>query len=591
MNTRVTWFLLLVALGLGGYLFVSERQNRGTVAGTDGAKATFTAVDPATVTAVELLRSNSVVRVERRVDTWAMTLPVKYPAQATAVEAFLEALAKVKPTTWISAAQINVAGGTNSLDAFGLGEGALTVKLEMAGSPVLLKLGGLAPVGDQFYLQRVGAEGVFTAPAAFYGAVPRSADYWRDRGLFDLRGAAYDRLEIRGKTPGFEAQRDASGTWRLTRPLSARADSARIESLINALQTVRVAAFLTDAPNVDLEPLGLQPPENEFILARGTNELVRLQFGNVPADATNFVRVRRPATTNLVLVPITAGQLMRLPLSNFRDRRLLPPLDGLTRVEILAGTNTTTIERGGTNWSVTLPAKFPADPDLVNYWLSQLPTLGIADFPNDVVADFARYGLDRPRREYRFFAGTNLLTHLQFGAADGEDKVFARRLDEPGVYSLPLAALLQQPEAASQFRDFRFASSNVVKVAISQQGRTRALERNAQGEWSVSAGKPATAFTPAVDETLHRLGALQTIRFAVSDETQFTSLPSFQRLAHEFTLTMATNSPVKTVRLRLVADLGGAAVVLLNVDDDPAALRIELPGALAQDVQREFGAQ
>ena len=208
-----------------------------------------------------------------------------------------------------------------------------------------------------------------------------------------------------------------------------------------------------------------------------------------------------------------------------------------------------------------------------------------------MVSDFAKYDLDRPRREYRFFAGTNLLTHLQFGAADGEDKVFARRLDEPGVYSLPLAALLQQPEAASQFRDFRFASSNVIKTAITQQGRTRTLERNAQGEWTVGTGKPATAFTPAVDETLHRLGALQTIRYAVPDETQFTGLPSFQRLAHEFTLTMATNAPVATLRFRLVADLGGAAVVLLNVDNDPAALRIELPGALAQDVQRELSAQ
>ena len=116
---------------------------------------------------MELLRSNSVVRVERRGDAWAMELPVKYPAQTTAVKAFLDALGKLTPTAWISGAQIGAAGGTNSLDAFGLGDGALTVKLEMAGSPVLLKLGGLAPVGDQFYLQRVGAEGVFTAPAAF----------------------------------------------------------------------------------------------------------------------------------------------------------------------------------------------------------------------------------------------------------------------------------------------------------------------------------------------------------------------------------------------------------------------------------------
>lgn len=589
MNTRVTWLLLLVAVALGGYVLVTERKP-GLVPG-GGNRVLFSPIEPAHVTAVELLRSNTIVRVERQNGQWAMKLPVAYPAQASAIEAFLTELGKLRPSRWLSAAELAAGGSTNSMAAFGLENGATTVKVETDSGPVLLKLGGAAPIGDQYYLQRVGTEGVFTVGSALLTSLPRSADYWRDRGLIDLRGESYNRLEVRGKTPGFEARKNAAGQWMLTKPLTARADGSRIESLINALRTARVVAFLSDAPNVDLEPLGLQPPENEFILGRGSNDLARLQIGNVPADATNFVRVRLPATTNIVLAPIEVGLLARLALPNFRDHQLLPALAGLDRVELRAGTNAAVVEARGTNWFVTAPAEFPADNDLVHYWLGQLPGLAIIEFANDVVADYATYGLDRPQREYRFLAGTNLLAHLQFGKPDGRERIFVRRMDEPGVYSVALGAFLQQPESAGQFRDLRFAESNVVKIAISRLGKTRTLERNAQGEWVVAAGAPATAFGPAVAEAVHRLGALQAVRYAVADESQFTRLPSYQRLGHEFVLTFAPGGPLRTLRVRFIDDLGSVAGALVRVDESPELLRIDLPGPLAQDLQRELGAE
>lgn len=590
MNTRLTWLLFLVATALGGYVFVSERSAGPRREAGDG-EVRFAPIVPGDVTAVELLRSNVVVRVVRRGEAWKMELPVSYGGHAPAIESFLDTLGRVKPSRWLSAAELAGAGATNGLQDFGLADSALTVKLETPGSAVLLKLGAAAPVGDQFYLQRVGTEGIFVVPNSLLASLPRTADHWRERTLLNLDGVAYDRFEVRGKTPGFEARKDEAGHWRLTRPLNARADGARIETVINALKTARVAAFLSDAPNVDLEPLGLLPPENEFILSRGTNELVRLQIGNIPADATNFVRVRLPATTNIVLAPVAIGQLARLPLPNFRDRLLLPPLTGLDRIEILAGTNRAVVASRGTNWWVTAPAEYPADGDLIRYWLGQLGTLEIADFVNDVVADYAAYGLDHPVREFRFLAGTNTVADLQFGKSDGQNVIYVRRTDEPGVYALPLGAFLQQPESGGQFRDLRFAETNVARVAISQQGRTRTLERNAAGEWVTTAGAPPVSLSPAVAETLHRLGTLQSIRYAVPDESQFTRLPSYQRLGFEFTLTLSPPSSLRSLRVRLVADFGATAVVLVHPDGEADPLRLELPGGLAQDLQRELSAQ
>src|SRR5262245_54849158 len=144
MNTRLTWLLFLVALALGGYVYVSERRvnSPGPVVGS----FVYTSFEPAAVRAVEFLRSNIVIRVERSTNGWRMALPVSYSAQGTAVDAFLDALAALRPRTLIPASQLMAAGGTNDLRAFGLDSSAITVKLETGDEPIIFQLGGPTPL-------------------------------------------------------------------------------------------------------------------------------------------------------------------------------------------------------------------------------------------------------------------------------------------------------------------------------------------------------------------------------------------------------------------------------------------------------------
>ena len=591
MNPRVTLVLVLAALGLGGYLLLSGPRGRGVAVRTaDGGQATsFTPVVPDQVSVIELIRSNDVVRVERAGSGWTMRLPVPYAAQGTAVDAFTVAVGKLQPSGWLTAAQV-AANGPDAAKAFGLDSSATTLKLETSAGPVILKLGGLAPLGGQFYFQRVGDDGVFTADAKFLGALPETAAAWRDRGLFDLGDAAPDRLELRGKT-AFEAVKDAAtGAWRLVKPLAARADGERLDALLHTLRTVRVAQFVNDAPAADPELYGVQPPEAELVAGRGSDTLAHLQFGRSPTNMPGGVYVRRMSRTNVVLVPAAAAFVLRGPLADFRDRRLLPLLTDSTRIEFTTSAEKAVLERTGTHWNIVAPIKTPADPELMGFFFSQLAASVITDFPNDVVADYGRYGLEKPFRSYGFSRGTNPPFQFQFGARSGEEHIFVRRLDEPGVYTVRLTDMLQLPETAAQLRDLRFASSNVVKVVVSQKGNSRTLERGADGLWAVTAGSAGNPFSPAVEETLHRLGQMQTTRFAVRDEQMFTRLPSFAELAHEVMLTLAPGGAVKTLRLRFVSDLGAAAIALADVDGEAAPLRVEVPGPLFRDIRRDLSA-
>ena len=590
MNPRVTWLLVLIALGLGGYLYVAERRPGITVTGAGGTQVRFLPVDAQQVTAVELFRSNGIVRVEREGKAWALRLPVAYAAESQAVDTLLDKLAKLRPRSWIPGAQIGTTG-SDTWKAFGLDDSATTLKLETKSGPVIFKFGAMAPMGRQFYFQPVGSDGVFTADLALRDLLPASADDWRDRSLVNLRELAADRIELRGNKTSFEAVLDrVTGIWRLTKPLAARADGDRLNKLLHTLDAVRVAEFVTDSPLANLDLYGLQPPESEVIISNGTNPVARLQFGTTSTNQPATVYVRRLAQTNIVLAPALTAVLLRAPLSSFRDHRLLPPLADTSRLEFAVGNEQTVVERSGTNWLVTAPGTFPARSEQMERLFTLLAAVTITDFPNDVVADYAPYGLAAPARTYTFKHGTNAPLQLQFGARADAEHVFVRRLDEAGVYVVRLTDLLQLPESGEQLRDFRFAATNVVKVAIFQKGNARTLARGADGQWSVAAGTAGNLFSPAVEETLHRLGDLDTVPYTVRDEAMYTTSRSFAELGHEITLTFAPGSPLRSLRLRFVADSGALAAALANFDDDPLPMRVLIPGNLFEDIRHYFNA-
>lgn len=590
MNTRSTWILVLMALTLGGYAYLTERPAQST----GSVEVRYRTFDPGQVQGVELLRSNGIVRVDRAGASWRMSLPVAYGAQKTAVEGFLKALSELQPRRVIPASEMSAGGGTNGLRAFGFDAGSLTVKLEMAsGTPLLYQMGGATPLGSQFYFRQVGADGVFTGDDTFLKNLPPTPDHWRDRSLFDLRGQPIDRLEIRGPTAFTAVRESTNGVWRLVKPLSARADSERIEALVNALQVTPVAAFVSDSPLVDLAAYGFQPPESEFLLGRGTNDLVHLQFGRVPTNSPEHVLVRRLATTNVVLAPVQAGMLLRLPLANFRDRSLVPRLAEVTEVRFRSEGGWVRVERQGTNWTVVEPRRFGADPGLMEQLIRQLGGMTIVEFPNDVPADLGRYGLQRPDRGFVLVSGTNELVRLDFGSQVGlDDKVYVRRADEPSVYATRLGELLRLPEVADQVRLMRFDPTNVVEITIQQKGRNRVLTRGGNGRWTSSGpqGSPGAFLDEAVNETLFRLGRVDSTRYRTPEKEQL-GLLKFDEVDHSVDLRFRPGGDRASVRFRF----GGKnpannmfALVRFDTDADP--LLIEFPVALYEDVFRDLSA-
>lgn len=590
MNRRTTQILCLLAVALFAFIYWHERHTLSTEATAARRAQLLPDLAPNEVTSIEIIRTNQIIRVERKGDTWTLTLPVKYPAQRTSVESLLESLATTAQQTYLPAEEIM--GKSGGFAAFGLEPATVTVVIQSGTRRTELRVGNQTVVGTQVYVQPVGTGGIAVSDATWLEKLPASANDWRDRSLLDLKGVTYDRISIRrpGVLP-FDLARDpATRQWAITSPMSARADSLLIDHLVQALQDVRVMGFTSDQTNVDLEPYGLQPPSLELAFGQGTNDVAFLRFGKSPTNDVGQVYAWRSSHGNIVTASGEIPNALTLPLTRFRDPHLIAlNSTNVYRLEVKADEAFALQKLTNGSWHITVPFVAPADAGLMADVMQNLTSLQIVEFVKDVVTDFASYGLAPATRTYVLLGATNeTLAQLEFGT-NQVDKVYVRRTDENSVYAARLGDSLRLPQAAYQLRDRKiwdFASSNVTSVTISQKGETRKIQRSATGGWVLAPGSQGMVETVSFQETLLRLGQLRAESWVARGEDQLTRY-GFTEKDHKLTLELGNGETARTLVLsfgRLSPLYRPYAATVL----EGQLIIFEFPSRLFADVQRDL---
>ena len=518
-NSKQTlWLWLIVAL-LAAWVLLFERpaKQSGSV---EPATALLANLQPGAVTAVELTVGTNQLRAVRGEGSWQLTAPIVYPAQAAVVDALLQQCARIESTRFIPATEVG-----DQLSAFGLQPPRAVLRIEQNGQSFELRLGAPAHGGNRLYIQLSGQAGLHVVHDRLLELLPRSLDDWRDARLLAFGARTVNRIAVRSGPRLFEAVRDSTNQlWRITSPPPAkRADSDRLNLLLQQLQQWPVARFVTDDPKADLEPFGLAAPEAELTLAHGTNALLSVQFGKSPTNATDQAFARRLTHTNIVAVPRQWLDLLRQPVWDFCDHRLVDTAatNRADRMEFRGAENFALQRQTNSTWLLTEPIAAATDPELVAELFRGLGRLEAVELAKEVVTDFVPYGLAVPVARFSLLqnvtntAGvTNaLLAQVDFGNGP-VDRVHVRRHDEGAVYVVPRGALNRLPQAAWQLRDRRlwdFAATDIASLIVSQNSRTNKLARNAAQKWAGPDGPLNDINAASLDETLHRLGALRAV--------------------------------------------------------------------------------
>jgi hypothetical protein len=594
MNPKTTWWLWGLAVLLVAYIAAFERHNP-TANDPAGLAATLLSdFDSTSVSIVEIRRgnpTNSPIRASRFNDQWRLMTPV-YPAESSSIESFLRALLSTRRHTYITAQELASQEGWRAI--YGFEPPQVSILLEQGTNRHRLLVGAKTMVGNQVYVQRVGDAGLFVADAPFLEMLPSSPDDWRNPMLLPRERFSFDRISLtNGPSVVALEVEPTNQLWRLTKPLTNRADVNAVYHLLDQLRNTRVSRFVTDDPKAELEQFGLQSPRLQIALARGSNTLFHVQFGNAATNDDNQVYARILSASNVVLVPNTLADLLRRPDTAFRDHTLLSLMpSAVSRVEVKTKRDKFAVQKeSADSWRIVEPFSAPADFALVQNMINSLAKLQIIDFHTEVVADFSIYGLAPSTWQYalkssvtNILGATNsLLAQIEFGngVTNVLDKVFARRSDETSVYTVGLGEALRLPQAAFQLRDrtlWKFDAHQVTNITVTQHGKTRKLARAPGGAWS-----PDPVINAALEKVLFELGQLRALSWTAQGQEQF-SLLGFRQNPYQVAIEIQSVGKPQVFTLDFGMPSASRQRYAATTLEDGKLTIFEFPGALFSDV-------
>jgi hypothetical protein len=587
MNPKNTWMLVALAAGLFAFIYFFERHMEPPAA---AVARVLPHLDTNEVTSIEIHpRDQFVIRVERTNGGWQLTKPIAYPVRNAAVDAFLSALAELSPIRRISPEELQ--NNKKAGQEFGFDAPQTTIDIEQGDDVRHLQLGNATVPGDGVYAQEVaGKDGVDIIPAGFAAYVPTKAGQWRDTTFVNLQGLPFVELDVNGANGQLKFQRDdPNKPWVMLFPSKgARADSEKINDLLDRLQNLRVSKFETDDSNADLEPFGLQSPQLVLTFKdKNTNQLLSLQFGKSPANYPDQAYARTNSSSTIVWVPREDLKPWSAESSNFRDQHLVsltvaePPAsvecygpDGRTNFivqkinDMLIVTNGEGLffraEPGAVNNVITNLAEMTVVPWSADRFAddavteSELPGMGLA--PNPV----SRYVL----RGLPVGGTLPVIAQVDFGLpnTNQEGTVCARRSDlsESSVFAVNRSDLDRLPTSAVQLRlhaIWNFNATNASHLTVQARGKTREWDHDREFTWIPKGGGFTTRDQGMFMENfVNTLGSLTAESWIGPGEP--TKEHGFDTNAYQFSVTLTNAGPPLTLTVTFGGKVsgGGGAV-------------------------------
>ena len=448
---RSTLVLLVVALGLGAYIYFVERH-RDPASAPEPNEQLFT-FDADDVTELEVRAEDGTTTELRQADgVWSVVAPVESAADdvsATSLAATLSSL------------EINrvLEEGPVDLEPFGLDAPGLEIGVAAEGGDgrQRLLIGDETPTGADRYAKLGGSDRVFLLPGYHRTTLNKTTFDLRDKTVLDFDRDALDRLEVVSgeRTIGFARDGD---DWRLAEPLQAAADFGAVEGLIGSLGSGRMRAVASESADA-LDEYGLDAPVHTVALHAGS-ATATLHIGGATEDGTHYAHdAARPLVFTVDATLVTnlergADEYRRKALFAFR------PFNA-SRLEIRHGDDTVVFEKreapatdadegAEDTWELVAPEGGSVPHDAIDDLLSKLSGLRADSF----VASREEAGIGPEQ-----VAAT---VRARFGDDDTEEQVivwrygedtFAVNGDEPGAGRIDSQAFDDALEALAAARN------------------------------------------------------------------------------------------------------------------------------------------
>ena len=279
---RSTLVLLVVALGLGAYIYFieSERPPGGT---PEPLETVFDFESDDISRLAVTAESDDRTVLEKTDNRWRLVEPLAGAVDVTEVVALASSLATLEMQRVVAEPE-----EAQDLTAFGLAEPRIEVGVTTTtGTDARLLIGEQTPTGGDLYATIAGSNRVFLISGYLDGTFNRTTFDLRDKTILDITRDQVNSLEITGADSAIRLRQE-DNRWSLVSPIEAKADAGVTGGLVGRLSTGQMAAIETERTD-ELEPYGLDTPRLTVTVGLGSS-VATLLIGDTTPAGTVYAR-------------------------------------------------------------------------------------------------------------------------------------------------------------------------------------------------------------------------------------------------------------------------------------------------------------
>ena len=513
MRWKTTLFLAILLVTLGIFYYVYEIRLAPEREKSAQAKGRLWTVEQKDVEEVIAKRKADTVHVKREGADWVLLAPVKARADRSTVDDLVTNLVTARVDREIDPKPASLAD-------FGLDAPAvdLTVKVKGKGDPLTLLLGGKNPTGAWVYGKAKDKPAVFTVSDSLVRDATRATADFRDKTLLAFDKKDVTGLEIVADGERMSVEPEAESKWKITKPVSLRADTEAISDFLDKLRFTKVKEFPADAPK-SLARYGLDRPARVTIFLGKEKDRTSqaLLLGKVE-PARQGVYAMRPGESSVLLVGDDIWKALPKTVAALRDKTVVAyDRDKVAGLEVESPKGKVTLARDGEKWRITAPEPLAADDGEVSGLLFKLREMRAAGFFGEGPASIDRY-LAKPvvkisLREQGATAVKTLLVGPSPEKRRGRPMAYAGVVGQGPVMLVDAQYVGDLSKSANDLRDRAlfgfFDPRDVKRMRVKSGGQAMALERKSETEWRVTEPKAGKARENKVADLLYNFRSLR----------------------------------------------------------------------------------
>jgi hypothetical protein len=345
MRGLTTTILLLVVLaGLGGYIFLYE--SRREPADPNAKPKAFNQLASDTIEEIQIKNADGQTsRAQLENGNWQLLEPVNTDADDGVVGTVTSNLSTLE-------VQRVVDEKPADLTQYGLEPPRVDVGFRLKGQKELQRLlvGDKTATGGDVYAKRPDEARVFLISAFLESIFNKAPFDLRDKVILRFERDKVDGVEIAEGTQTIQFSRSGN-EWRITAPISARADYAAAEGLLTRLASTQMLKVVEESAS-DLRKYGLDRPSMNATAMAGSTRAT-LQLGRKAEDGGFYAKdAARPTvfTVEEALATDLGKDMVEFRRKDLFDARSF----SASRLELRRGSETITVEKaeegGKTIW-------------------------------------------------------------------------------------------------------------------------------------------------------------------------------------------------------------------------------------------------